>query len=293
MQCPLCGYEPPPDELFLAPCPECKHVTLDTMQYVRRIASRVNLRGKLVLDVGCGNKGVIGEAYWQEVDARIAMCDIHVLKPSPPSYQRILDDAANLLRYFKPGEVGFITHCGFLEHLDYEKALDVLGVFEALSPLGFFATASAIMRDADAKANADGNPHHRYRSFWDPATLSALGYLTGASDMAVGCTFAQETPFWDINLRCVPTAPWEERRAAAIKSLSERHCWKVGCELEPVVYLPRLHVCACLLHHNNETTPLRDPGYGEGTVFERWLARPDAEEVFGRPPWRAPRRLKP
>lgn len=288
MQCPRCGHEPR-SRLLSKPCPSCKHEWWDTECYTREIAGKVPTI-HTVLDVGCGQKGVIGEAYWHERGvSRVYMCDIHTLKPGPPHYTHLLIDAEKLPDNL-PGGVDFLTHCGFLEHVEYKKALRILRVLEQLTRGGCFATASCFMREVDYKVKKDGNPHHYYKSFWCPATMEALGYTVDRERMAGGKTFSQEVTWWYYD---VPEKPWEERRQACIDVLCARRCRQEGCNLEPVVYLPHTDDYSCLVHHGCETEPMNDPGYGEGTIFDRWLEREDGEKVFRRPPWRDPLALKP
>lgn len=289
MQCPKCGFEPR-DRLLSRPCPECSHEWWDTEDYTRMIAAGTGVPINSVLDIGCGNKGVIAEAYWIErAVPHIYMCDRHVLKQNP-RYERLLMDAEDLVKKLGRDGIDFVTHCGFLEHVDYDKALRCLHVVEQLSRLGNFSTASCFMREVDFKVKQDGNPYHYYRSFWCPATMEALGYTVDRERMSTGKTFSQEVTWWWYKAQL--TEPWSVRESRAIEVLCSRRCREPGCELEPVIYLPGTDNYSCLLHHGWETTPPND-GAGQRNIFDRWLTRPSAEEEFGRPPWREPRRVTP
>jgi hypothetical protein len=251
---------------------------VDSLDYVRLLAEPVQPI-EVVLDIGCGLKGIIGEYYWihERPIKRGYMCDIHVLKPAQPVWTHLLMDAERLLDRLGPKSVDFVTHCGFLEHVDYDKALRVLHVIEQIACKRVFATCSAVMRDVNWKAEKDGNPNHLYRSWWDGVTMEALGYHVDRDRMSRGLTFSQETTFW---YDPPELPPWPEREAAAIARLCARRCYVEGCGLEPVWWDPRTDQCACVAHYKELT------GGGPETI-DRWLLRDDFEEGFRTPPWRA------
>ena len=64
MQCPKCSFEPR-GNLLSQPCPECNHVWFDSGEFVQMLADDLPERPKVVLDIGCGQKGVIGQHYWE------------------------------------------------------------------------------------------------------------------------------------------------------------------------------------------------------------------------------------
>lgn len=227
MRCPECSYEPR-DRLLSRPCPECGHEWWDTEDYVRWLAQGLEVRS--ALDVGCGRKGVIGLAYWQEIGIeRGYACDAWDVLALPPPWVPLVCDARALPE--RIGAVGFATHCGLLEHVDYAGALDVVHAIELVSEMRVFVTASAELRDVDYKVRRDGNQFHYYKSFWCGPVFEALGYTVDRARMADGRTFNCEVVAW-----CEPTAldDWEERRARAVAALLARRC--STCGGEPMQY---------------------------------------------------------
>lgn len=228
MKCPKCGYEPR-ERLLHIPCPECGYVWWDTESYVTELASEMGV--KSVLDIGCGNKGIIAQHYWENVAGieRGYACDIHVIKDLPSLWTPLKVDAETLLDHLKPGEVDFITHCGMLEHVDYCKALRILRVLELLKPKRIFFTCSTVLREVDYKVKRDGNPYHYYKSFWDADIFSALGYTCDVKRMQSGETFRVEIPCW-LDLDAI-TAPWDKRLNRVIDAFDERAehgCYECG-----------------------------------------------------------------
>jgi len=141
-----------------------------------------------VLDVGCGNKGVIAQHYWQELRRIKRGCalDIFTLKPLPPLWTPIIDDALNLRDHFEPNSVDVISACGFLEHLTPENGVKFLKLAEEVAYKLVYITASTVLRDASKKVERDGNPHHAYRSSWSHEKLTELGYTTNIKDFNTG-----------------------------------------------------------------------------------------------------------
>lgn len=188
---------------------------------------------KVVMDIGCGNKGVIAEAYWKEVGIEKGYAvDRHVLKELPDPWERLLMDAEDLLTKLGPKSVDFITHCGLLEHIAYPKALKVLGVLEELCRGTIFFTTSAILREVDYKVKADGNPFHYYKSFWCGPAYEALGYTVDRRRMVEGITFREEVIGW-VHVKDL-TKSWATRAAMAMEVLMERSCTE--CDCEPVFW---------------------------------------------------------
>lgn len=297
MQCPKCNHEPGPDSLLASPCPACGWMWVDTYQYVKMLADPIE-GIESVLDIGCGAKGIIAQHYWENV-RQIKYgyaCDIHVIKELPPLWTPLLQDAEGLLETLGHESIDFVTHCGFLEHVFYAKALDILRVIEQVARKRVFFTCSALLREVDFKCKQDGNPHHRYWSFWDADTFEALGY-TVDRDRMVGkggpsgneSTFLQEVPVW-FNPRDL-TEPWEVREARAIDVLCRRRCAHLGhvqCFHEPIVWDAISQQCWCIDHHPEvhdkpdgyEATKKKGP-------LQRWRDRDDFEATFPNPLWRA------
>lgn len=293
MQCPKCGHEPGPNDLLASPCPACRWMWVDTLQYVRRLAEPLQPIAS-VLDIGCGKKGIIGQYVWEQVwpIQRGYACDIHVLKELPPLWTPLLMDAEGLLKRLGPKSVDFVTHCGFLEHVEYRKALRILRVIEQIARKGVFFTCSAILREVDFKCKQDGNPHHAYRSWWDAATFEALGYHVDRDRMR-GCggpsgkesTFLQETTCWyypdDI------TESWEWRESRAIENLCERRCYTADCPNEPMLWDAREDHYCCIdhVHEPHDKPDGYEPTKKKGPI-SRWRDREDFVETFPHPPWR-------
>jgi len=174
-----------------------------------------------VMDIGCGQKGIIAQAWWEPHIKQGYAVDIHTIKPPPEKWTPLIMDAENLVSRLGPKSVDFTTHCGLLEHLEYEKALNVLKQIEAVTRHCIFFTMSAILRDADHKANLDGNPYHKYKSFWDAPTLEILGYHVDRPRMIAGETFQEEIVGWAIP-STLPKS--EERWEKAKQHLIQRRC---------------------------------------------------------------------
>lgn len=259
MQCPNCGHEPI-SRLLSTPCPACGNTWWDTEDYVRHLAGPMADISS-ALDIGCGYKGVIAQAYWEERGiSRGYACDRHVIKPLPPLWEPLLMDAEDLLQRLGPGGVDFTTSCGTLEHIDYAKALRVLRVLEQVTRRGIFITCSAALREVDYKVKREAatnypggpNPYHYYRSFWDGPTLEALGYHVDVDRMRSGITFTEEVTAWCLSPASM--GPWQPRYERAIESLCSRRCAVDGCSEEPVVWdveADPAPACFCF-HHCRE-----------------------------------------
>ncbi len=141
-----------------------------------------------VLDVGCGNKGVIAQHYWQDLRRikRGYALDIFTIKPLPPVWTPILDDALNLLDHFKPKSLDVISACGFLEHLTPENGVKFLELAEEVACKLVYLTAATVLRDASTKVERDGNPNHAYLSSWSHEKFTELGYETNIKDFRTG-----------------------------------------------------------------------------------------------------------
>lgn len=288
MRCPKCGYEPR-NRLLSSPCPNkaCSYTWWDTEDYVRMVAGAIQDQIRTVLDIGCGCKGVIAQAYWEQDAPEFRMgfaCDIHVIKPLPACWKPLKRDAATLPDILT--HVDFITHCGLLEHIPYAHALQVLRVLEELSPLGVFCTMSAVLREVEWKSRQDGNPYHQYRSWWDAKTFELLGYFVDRERMADGRTFCEEVTAWRY---AGDRAPWEDREEAVVKHLCNRRC--ALCDREPVMWDARgsavdgsNDLYYCLTH------ALEDNRATVGAPLKRWVERIEAGDDLMKslrsPPWR-------
>jgi hypothetical protein len=232
MKCPKCDYEPR-DILFSSPCPQCGHVFWDTSEYVHLLAGELPEPPKVVMDIGCGQKGIIAQNYWEThgIEKGYA-CDRHTIKDLPPIWEHLLMDAEGLLDKLGPKSVDFVTHCGLLEHIDYPKALRILHVLEQITRKCIFFTCSAMLREVDYKVKLDGNPYHYYKSFWDGRTMELLGYHVDRERMGAKITFTEEVTGWVYPDEI--TEPWEEREAKAIDNLCSRRCR--DSNMEPVLW---------------------------------------------------------
>lgn len=63
MKCPFCDHEAH-NILSLSPCPKCNKTWVDTYHYVEELAKDLP-HIRTVLDIGCGLKGTIAQAYWE------------------------------------------------------------------------------------------------------------------------------------------------------------------------------------------------------------------------------------
>ena len=231
---------------------------------------------KVVLDIGCGQKGVIAQNYWEKLPIEKGYaCDRHTIKSLPPIWEPLLMDAEGLLERLGPKSVDFTTHCGLLEHIDYEKALRILHVIEQITRKRIYFTCSAILREVDYKVKMDGNPFHYYKSWWNGKTMEALGYYVDRERMSKAITFTEECTGWVDPDKL--TEPWEVREARAIKELTDRRCR--DCDKEPVLWDPTQEdTCFCISHvaentHINDQKPLA-----------RW--RDKEGDGISHPPWR-------
>ena len=196
MKCPNCSYEPI-NSLLLSPCPNknCSFNWIDTEEYVEMLAE--NLEIETVPDIGCGNKGVIAQNYWENRKIKRGYaCDRHIIKSLPDLWTPLLMDAKDLHNLFEHEKIDFVTHCGLLEHIDYESAFDVLECIEKITKQKCFFTFSAFLRDVDYKVKIDGNPYHYYKSWWDVKTIECLGYHVDWDRMSQKLTFEQEVTGW-------------------------------------------------------------------------------------------------
>ncbi len=287
MQCPKCGYEPR-NLLLSSPCPnpECSYIWWDTQDYVKWLADDLEINS--VLDIGCGNKGAIAYAYWQNVKKvkKAYACDRHVIKKMEEPWVPLLMDAEKLPEYFKGEQIDFVTHCGLIEHIEYEKAFRVLEVIEKVAKKRVYFTFSAFLREVDYKVKLDGNPYHYYKSFWDARTIEALGYYVDRERMAKRITFVEEVTGWfdpkDI------TVPFEERKQKAIASIIDRKC--EYCDREPIIWNAEIEnqdVYLCLSHLREKHDRINKIC----TQLDKWFARRDIEEIFPVPPWRKKRKV--
>jgi len=247
MLCPNC-HEQERSRLTSSPCPKCGHVWWDTEDYTRHLVAQWGgAKGATVLDIGCGNKGVIAEAFWRETKAaKIYACDRHVIKKMSPPVEPLLMDAENLLTVLGPDSVDFVTHCGLLEHIEADKALRILHVLERITRKGIFFTCSSVLRKVDGKVLVDGNPFHYYKSCWGSQEFEALGYTMDVERMANQTTFLFETTGW-----CQPkqiATPWEERVAKCRAIMEARTCSHEGCAEMPKFWYAVDRQWYCLEH---------------------------------------------
>lgn len=288
MKCPACGREPVA-KLLESPC-VCGHKWIDTAEYVGALSTDIG-HVDTVLDIGCGDKGIIAQHYWEStrVIQRGFACDRFVIKPLPKLWTPILDDAEFLPRLLPlqgVQQVDVTTHCGLLEHLPYEKAFCVLRAVELVSRKLVFFTCSTELRQVDYKVQRDGNPYHYYRSFWDAKTFELLGYTVDRKHMAEHRTFNREVVGW-FHPSAPCGAPWRVREARAKAWIAARRCCVPGCNAEPLMWcVCEGDACYCLVHHAEKF------GAEEHDV-KWWLDCKDIEKQLAPciPPWRAEKLL--
>lgn len=279
MKCPSCSFEPVA-ALLKSPCPRCGGGWADTDDYVAMLADQLTV--DRVLDVGCGLKGVIAQDYWENVRAikQGYACDRFILKPLPKLWTSLIADAEILPSLIDPVDV--VTHCGLLEHLPYEKAFRVLYALEQVATKLIVFSGSTELRQVDYKVKRDGNPYHYYRSWWDGATLEALGYHVDRKRMAAHKTFWREAMGWVYTAHL--SEPWEVRRARAMRRIAERRCCVSGCNAEPFVWVVcEGDNCYCAFHYVEK--------FGEEAQDVRWWLSQSVVEVEEhlkecRPSWR-------
>jgi hypothetical protein len=252
---------------------------MDTYEYTYMLTR--NIPVETVLDVGCGNKGVIAQHYWESV-RKIKQgyaCDRFKIKSLPPIWTPLVEDAENLPALI-PGGVDVITHCGLLEHIEYEKAFRVLRAMELTAKKLIFFSCSTELREVDYKVKADGNPYHYYRSWWDGKTLEALGYHIDRKRMAAKETFHREAMGYLIPSEL--TTPWEQRLAQAKECIAGRRCCVPGCNAEPLVWtVEEGDSCYCCVHYVEKYK-------GDARDVRWWLDQPKIDELLAPciPPWR-------
>lgn len=246
---------------------------MDTYQYVCMLADPLEVES--ALDIGCGDKGVIAQHYWENVRhiKRGYACDRFVLKPLPAIWTPLLNDAADLPSLVPDG-VDVVTHCGMLEHVPYEHAFKVLHAVEQVARKLCFFTCSTELRQVDYKVKRDGNPYHYYRAWWDAKTFELLGYFVDRQRMAAGQTFRLEATGWfyphDL------AEPWETREARAKEHIASRRCCVPGCNAEPFAWDVREgNNCYCIVHYIEN-----DPVRGKGHDIVWWLDQPNAAELL-------------
>jgi len=293
MRCPKCGFEPR-DRLLSRPCPnpECGYIWVDSEDYCNILFDPVpNI--ETVLDIGCGLKGMIGQFYWEHVRHIKCgyACDIHVLKTMPPPWIPLLMDAEGLVERLGEKSIDAVVTCGLIEHIPYAKALRILRVIERVAIKKVFMTCSAVCREVSGKAERDGNPFHRYKSFWDGDVFEALGYTVDRKRMCDRTTFLEEVTFW---YEPASLGPWAPRLASAIKLLTERRCTIEGCGYEPVWWDPRANDNTggsfCFLHAEERN---KQHGLDAAAPIKRWYDDPRKIKDFPIPPWRDPLPLLP
>ena len=255
------------------PCPQCGHVWWDTEAYVRLLSRNLPEKPRVVLDIGCGNKGVIAQYYWKELGIEKGYaCDRHVVKRLPAPWEPLVMDAEDLLDKLGPKSVDFVTHCGLLEHIGYEKALRVLHVIEQICRGTVFFTSSAVLREVDYKVKRDGNPFHYYKSFWCGPAYETLGYTIDRRRMQSGQTFCEEVVGW-AEMSKLEKCPWEDREERAKFLLTMRAC--VHCECEPMFWDVKTGDYLCVRH-------ALATGRKEAQDLQGWIDR-DGEGFAGAP----------
>jgi hypothetical protein len=286
MRCPKCGYEPR-HRLLSKPCPnpECSYIWVDSEDYVRLLCDPIS-DIKSVVDIGCGLKGMIAQAYWQERHIQVGYAvDIHVLKAMDAPWVPLVMDAEGLVGRLGHKSIDVVTHCGMLEHVEYAKALRILYVIEQIAKKKVFMTMSAVCREVDRKVKADGNPYHYYRSFWDGDVLEALGYTVDRERMIRRETFLEEVTAWYDPDKL---GPWKSREAKAIQLLTDRRCCGAdGCQAEPVWWDPRAQGgkggSFCFRHAEERN---KTHGLEAAAPIKRWYDDPSKLKEFPWPPWR-------
>jgi len=301
MKCGKCNFEPR-DALLRRPCPNCGYHWVDTFDYVEWLSTTDKLmplmkKPEVVIDIGCGLKGVIAQHHWETVVhiKRGFACDIHVVKALPPVWIPLKTDAENLVSRLGADSVDFVTSCGTLEHIGYRKALRVLRILERICRGRIFITCSTVMREVDYKVKRDGNQNHYYKSFWDAATFEALGYTVDRERMHTGQAFSEEVTVW-ADAKDLDVVAWPDRVSAAISVISKRCCSVAGCKCEPAWWDASRSPTDgshdfywCLKHAEEYHNGLEDH---LGKPLMSWYEKgPEKLKMFNRPPWRPPLEL--
>jgi len=153
-----------------------------------------------VLDVGTGNKGVVGQHYYENVKHIRAgyACDIWTIKSLPPVWTPLRMDALDLLDRLGEGSVDVVQAFGFLEHLEKSDGLRFLEIAESIARKLVIVSAATYVHGPtqDYKAKMDGNPYHIYRSTWHWREFENLGYSSNFEDMRNGTSFSGEAIAW-------------------------------------------------------------------------------------------------
>lgn len=152
-----------------------------------------------VLDVGTGNKGVVGMEWWmKEKKIKIGYaCDVWVLKPLPSLWWPLKVNALDLLNHLKENSVDVVQSWGFLEHLTEEDGYRFIEIAEKIARRLVILSGAICIHsvgpdcgdDPDYKVKIDGNPYHRYNSNWSWDKFEAHGYTSNWKDAKEGITF--------------------------------------------------------------------------------------------------------
>lgn len=200
-------------------------------------------------------------------------------------------DAEGLVERLGPKSIDVVTHCGFLEHVEYAKALRVLHVIEQIAKKKVFSTCSCVCREVEYKSKRDGNKFHRYRSFWDADVLEALGYTVDRERMIKRETFLEEVTAW---YDPADLGPWKPREERAIQLLTDRRCCVDDCGCEVVWWDPRVNDnkggSFCFRHAEDYRVSF---GMEAHAPIKRWYDDPSKLAKFPVPPWRDPLPLFP
>ena len=181
---------------FKRKIPEWRSKFKDMADYVVELCGDMEVES--VVDVGTGVKGVVAQGFWEKRIPRGYAVDIWTIKPLPPPWQPILDNALRLEKFLDLKSVDIVQNFGFLEHLTKEDGYRFLQIAERVARKLVILSAATYVHGAcpDYKVKMDGNPYHYYHSTWHWKDFEELGYETNFEDMRRGITFSDEAIAW-------------------------------------------------------------------------------------------------
>jgi hypothetical protein len=163
-----------------------------------------------VLDVGTGNKGVVGMEWWMKEKniKKGYACDVWVIKELSPLWTPLKIDALTLLDVLGEKSVDVVQAFGFLEHLTEEDGYKFIEIAEKIAKKMVILSAAICIHsmtsgktgkcgdDPDYKVKVDGNPYHRYNSKWPWSKFEELNYTSNWQDAKNGESFRLEAIAW-------------------------------------------------------------------------------------------------
>lgn len=180
-------------------CLTCGAHFKDMEHYIIDQTKDIDVR--TVIDVGCGLKGIVGQAWWDTKHIQQGWgCDIWNLGTMKVGWHGLKMNALDLRMIFEPRSVDIVQAFGFLEHLTRSDGLLFLKIAEEIASKAVIISAATETHGKDElgrpdplyKVKKDGNPYHAYRSVWPWKEFAALGYETNEQDALAGISFDNE-----------------------------------------------------------------------------------------------------